>query len=41
MQGLKKKSYVFTMGQQHHEQTMLETDFSGNNKNGNTTDLNR
>lgn len=39
MQCLKDKSYVLTMGEQCHEQNMLEMDFSGNNKTGNTTAL--
>lgn len=29
---LKDKSYVLTMAEQWHEQTMLEMDFSDNNK---------
>lgn len=39
MQCLKDKSYVLTMGEHCHEQTILEMDFSGNNKTGNTTAL--
>lgn len=39
MQCLKAKSYVLTVGEQCHEQTMLEMDSSGNNKTGNTTAL--
>lgn len=39
MKCLKDKSYVLTMAEQCHEQTMLEMDFSGNNKTGNTRAL--
>lgn len=39
MQCLKDESYVLTMGEQCHEQTMLQMDFSGNNNTGNTKAL--